>query len=68
VEKRSSAVVVIDVEYTPRLRQFPSGRQCAEPLCDTQLSIYNEASYCSLHHTGFANQRSQQRGRKRRWE
>jgi len=30
-------------------RTFPEGRVCAEPGCDTKLSIYNESEFCSLH-------------------
>jgi hypothetical protein len=33
-------------------RRFVSGRLCAEFGCDTQLSIYNDSEYCSLHHLG----------------
>jgi hypothetical protein len=28
---------------------FSSGRLCAQPECDTRLSIYNESEFCSLH-------------------
>ncbi len=30
-------------------RTFASGRVCAEPGCDTKLSIYNDDEYCCLH-------------------
>jgi hypothetical protein len=30
-------------------RAFASGRICAEPGCDTKLSIYNDDEYCCLH-------------------
>ncbi len=30
-------------------RRFAPGRECAEPDCDTHISIYNETEYCSLH-------------------
>jgi hypothetical protein len=30
-------------------KRFPSGRVCAYYGCTTQLSIYNESDYCSLH-------------------
>lgn len=25
-------------------------RTCAEPGCETRLSVYNDAEHCSLHH------------------
>jgi hypothetical protein len=25
-------------------------RTCAEPGCETRLSVYNDADHCSLHH------------------
>lgn len=25
------------------------GRTCAEPDCETRLSVYNDAEHCSLH-------------------
>ncbi|HTT87446.1 MAG TPA: hypothetical protein VMF60_08775 [Acidimicrobiales bacterium] len=30
-------------------RTFAAGRVCAEPGCETKLSIYNDDEYCSLH-------------------
>jgi len=30
-------------------RRFASGRSCAEPECNTRLSIYNDSDRCSLH-------------------
>lgn len=30
-------------------RRFAPGRVCAEPECDTRLSIYNGGMYCSRH-------------------
>ncbi|HTZ09064.1 MAG TPA: hypothetical protein VMB72_08320 [Acidimicrobiales bacterium] len=30
-------------------RTFARGRVCAEPGCETKLSIYNDDEYCSLH-------------------
>ena len=30
-------------------RKFAPGRVCAEPGCDTRLSIYNEGTHCSKH-------------------
>jgi len=30
-------------------RTFARGRMCAEPGCDTWLSIYNQGSYCAFH-------------------
>ncbi len=38
-------------------RTLPPGRMCAEPNCDTRLSIYNETSYCSLHLKATINAR-----------
>jgi len=35
-------------------RTFSSGRVCAEPGCDTCLSVYNSRPYCSLHLLGVA--------------
>jgi hypothetical protein len=31
-------------------RRFAKGRICGENGCRTRLSIYNDESYCSLHH------------------
>jgi len=44
--------------------RFAQGRVCAEPDCETRLSIYNESEYCSLHMVGLA---SRVRGRKIGW-
>ena len=30
-------------------RTFRNGRICAEPGCETKLSIYNDDEFCSLH-------------------
>jgi hypothetical protein len=30
-------------------RTFARGRICAEPGCDTKLSIYNDDEFCCLH-------------------
>lgn len=32
-----------------RSRAFAEGRVCAEPDCDTKLSIYNGGRYCFEH-------------------
>ena len=68
MEKRSSEMIVVDVQYDRPVRMFLPGRQCAEPQCGTTLSIYNEGSYCSLHATDYANLVRGRRGPKRRWE
>jgi hypothetical protein len=31
-------------------RKFSAGRVCVEYGCGASLSIYNDGSYCSLHH------------------
>jgi hypothetical protein len=31
------------------LPAFARGRVCAEPSCDTHLSIYNPSPFCALH-------------------
>lgn len=33
----------------PRRHTFPAARVCAEPGCDTELSIYNPGARCALH-------------------
>jgi len=30
-------------------RSFGKGRKCAEPGCDTRLSMYNQGRFCYLH-------------------
>jgi len=30
-------------------RTFAPGRVCAEPGCETKLSIYNESDFCYVH-------------------
>jgi len=30
-------------------RTFAAGRVCAEPACETKLSIYNDDEFCCLH-------------------
>ena len=38
--------------FTSIERNLPrssSGRICAEPGCQTRLSVYNELEHCSLH-------------------
>jgi hypothetical protein len=30
-------------------RRFGAGRVCAEPGCETRLSIYNDGRHCALH-------------------
>jgi len=35
--------------------RFAQGRVCAEPDCETRLSIYNESEYCSLHMVGLVS-------------
>ncbi len=32
-----------------RNRQWKAGRRCAEPGCETTLSIYNKSKYCWTH-------------------
>jgi endogenous inhibitor of DNA gyrase (YacG/DUF329 family) len=32
-----------------RVRSYQSGRICAHPDCDTILSVYNPARYCTIH-------------------
>ena len=44
--------------------KFAQGRVCAECDCTTQLSVYNESEYCSLHLVGLA---PRVRGRKSGW-
>jgi len=34
-------------------RRFARGRVCAEPECDTRLSVYNESDHCALHMVGL---------------
>lgn len=36
---------------SPR-RTYRRGRLCAEPSCETQLSVYNSGRYCAQHETG----------------
>ncbi len=31
-------------------REQSGPRTCAEPGCNTRLSVYNDAEHCSLHH------------------
>jgi endogenous inhibitor of DNA gyrase (YacG/DUF329 family) len=37
------------VSQANRVRSYQSGRICFHPDCDTILSIYNPAKYCSMH-------------------
>jgi hypothetical protein len=37
------------VSQGDRVRSYQSGRVCADPGCDTILSIYNPSKYCSMH-------------------
>lgn len=30
-------------------KTYPKGRVCAQPGCDTRLSMYNPEEYCALH-------------------
>jgi hypothetical protein len=30
-------------------KAFAKGRECREPGCETQLSMYNNGKYCYLH-------------------
>jgi len=34
-------------------RRFARGRVCAEPECNTRLSVYNESEHCALHMVGL---------------
>ncbi len=34
-------------------RRFARGRVCAEPECNTRLSVYNESDHCALHMAGL---------------
>ena len=43
-------------------RTYRRGRECAEPGCDTRLSVYNAGHYCAQHEIGT---RSRVRGRRR---
>ncbi len=43
---------------------FPSGRVCSHHDCGTQLSIYNDGYYCSLH---LPREVMTTRGRKAGW-
>ena len=36
-------------KISDRIRAYGHGRICQEPGCDTLLSTYNPALYCSLH-------------------
>lgn len=33
-------------------RTYRRGRQCAEPGCETRLSVYNAGHYCARHEGG----------------
>jgi endogenous inhibitor of DNA gyrase (YacG/DUF329 family) len=37
------------ISQIDRVRAYRRGRICAQPECDTILSIYNPARYCSAH-------------------
>ena len=37
------------ISQANRVRAYKRGRTCAQPECDTVLSIYNPAKYCSAH-------------------
>lgn len=41
-----------DVGRSRPSRRYPRGRICAYHDCRTELSIYNQSSYCSLHEQG----------------
>ena len=45
------------VSQACRVRSYQSGRICAHPDCDTILSIYNPAKYCTVHRSLAANGR-----------
>jgi hypothetical protein len=36
-------------ELPRRNRTYETGRTCAEPLCETRLSIYNRSKFCWQH-------------------
>jgi hypothetical protein len=45
------------VSQAHRVRSYQSGRTCAHPDCDTILSIYNPAKYCTVHESLAASGR-----------
>lgn len=68
MEKRASDMIVVDIEYDRPVRMFLPGRQCAQPLCGTLLSIYNSGSYSALHPTGSNQKQKRRRVRERRFD
>jgi hypothetical protein len=36
-------------ELPRRNRTYATGRTCAEPLCETRLSVYNRSKFCWQH-------------------
>ena len=36
-------------ELPRRNRTYDAGRTCADPLCETKLSIYNRSKFCWQH-------------------
>jgi hypothetical protein len=51
----TSSVRATGVQTLPRpQRTFDMGRRCAEPGCQTKLSIYNASDRCWLHEPAHA--------------
>jgi hypothetical protein len=53
VQQHSQTTSTIDVEtfnnHDRAPRRFAQGRVCRDDFCGTQLSIYNDGYFCTLH-------------------